>query len=134
MRNIRLTAGAPAFLLALLIGTGYAQAQSAALAVPQSLQQGSAAPFGHEPKPDPEANKGLLSGVPDADQFAGACYCALPSKSSPEQLEAFQACYQGQPDCDRREWEEASDGSLVLICVCGRKCAMSELEKEAKDG
>ncbi len=133
MPETRLTAGALACLLVLCIGTGHAQAQPVALAIPNGLQNNSAAPIGHEPKPEPKANEGLLSGVLAADQSAGPCYCTLPRNPSQEQSAAFQACYQGLPDCDRREWEEASDGSLVLICVCGRKCVMSELDKGARD-
>ncbi len=134
MPDVRSITGAVACLLVLLIGTGYAQAQPAVPAMPQGLQNDSTAPLGNEPNPDPEENEGLLTGVLTAVQSAGACYCALPRKSSPEQREAFQACYQGLPDCDRREWVETSDGSLVLVCVCGRKCVMSELDKEARDG
>ena len=45
-------------------------------------------------------------------------YCVLPDGPTSEQLAAFEECVEELPDCDRREWVESEDGSLILVCVC----------------
>lgn len=139
MHCIRFATGLGACLLILIVGAGYTEnpvyAQSTMPAAPQGFEADGTTPNGLRTLSGAaqHADHRSRSGVLAAAHSVRACYCVLPEKPSLEETYAFQECRQSLPDCDRREWEKASDGSLVLICECGAKCVMSALGEEAGD-
>lgn len=139
MHHIRFATGLGACLLILIVGAGYTAnpvyAQSTVPAAAQGFEADTTTPNGLRtlPAAAQHTDHGSSSGVLATAHSAGAWYCLLPRHPSPEEIKAFQECRQSLPECDLREWEKASDGSLVLICECGAQCVMSALGEEAED-